>query len=151
MPNAIVDLAPSRNKGFSLVEVAVAVALLSIAAALSLPRFNRLAQHERSAAVAPSATQSIAPSANSPHPMPGVETPSAAVKVKLLDLIRAYPASGSSRVLINWSGFAPATEPNFPAIAKTDAPSGGKCSLPDYAARSPKSAAAGANLTTTGC
>jgi prepilin-type N-terminal cleavage/methylation domain-containing protein len=124
MRNAIAEVSPSRSKGFSLVEVATAVALLSIATAFSLPRFNRLASHE---------------------------PPSAAAKVKLMDLIRGYPASGTSSVLVNWSGFTPAAEPNSLAAANTRAPSGGKCAPPDYAVQSAKNAAAGSKLKNNGC
>jgi prepilin-type N-terminal cleavage/methylation domain-containing protein len=121
MPTTIADLSPSRSKGFSLVEVALAVALLSIAAAFSLPRFNRLASHEP------------------------------AVKIKLMDVIRGYPGGGTSSVLVNWGGFAPAPEPNSPAIANTRAPSGEKCAPPDFAAQSAKNAAAGAKQKINGC
>jgi prepilin-type N-terminal cleavage/methylation domain-containing protein len=152
MRNAIADASPSRNKGFSLVEVAVAVALLSIATAVSLPRFNRLVIQDRSSAAdTPTATHNVAPSADTPRPVPGVESPSAAVKPKLIDLIRGYPARDSSRVLTNWSGFAPAPEPNFPAVAKIKSPSGDKCAARDDATRSTKNAVAGANLDTHGC
>jgi prepilin-type N-terminal cleavage/methylation domain-containing protein len=117
MRNAIGDVSPSQNRGFSLVEVAVAVALLSIATVVSLPRFNRPASHEPA---------------------------SAAMKVKLLDLIRSNPAGGTSSVLTDWGGFAAVTEPNSRVIANTRAPSGEKCASPDFAVQSAKNAAAGA-------
>jgi len=152
MRNAIADVSTSRNKGFSLVEVAVAIALLSIATAFSFPPLNRLAGHQRfSLAAAPSATHSTALSTFTPRLVSGVEPPSVAPKVKLMDLIRGYPASGIGRELINWSALAPAAEPNFLAIAKAEAPSGGQCSPRAYATQSAKSAPAGANFNTNGC
>ena len=74
------------NKGFSLIEVAVAVALLSIATAFSLPRVNRLA-----ILAAVDAPHLDAHSAYPQHPAPGSEAPPAAVKVKLINLILGSP------------------------------------------------------------
>jgi prepilin-type N-terminal cleavage/methylation domain-containing protein len=134
----------SRNKGFSLIEVAVAVALLSIATAFSLPR-NRLAIH------APvDAPHNDASSAYPQHLAPGSEAPPAAVKVKLINLLLGYPANGTGRVLIDWGGFATTAEPNFHALTKADAPSGRKYSPSGDAPQSAKSAAARANLETNG-
>jgi hypothetical protein len=150
MRNDIAGGSPLRNKGFSLAGVAVAVALLSIVTAFSLPRLSRLASHARSsAAAAENAAQNFPPTAYAPHQLPGVEPP-AAVKIKLMDVILGYPA-GASSVLTNWGGFSPAREPNLPAIAKSDAPSGDKCALPDSATISAKNAAAGAKHKTNGC
>lgn len=137
---------PSRYKGFSLIEVAVAVALLSIATAFSLPRVNRLASH--ALVIAPDAPHNDAPGAYPQHPAPGAEAPSGAVKVKLINLIRGYPANGTGRVLIDWGGFATTAEPNFHALTKAEAPSGEKCSPSGDAPQSAKSAAARANLAT---
>jgi prepilin-type N-terminal cleavage/methylation domain-containing protein len=138
---------PSRNKGFSLIEVAVAVALLSIATAFSLPRVNRLAS--RAPVVVPDAPHNDAPSAY-PHPAPGSEAPSGLVKVRLINLIRGYPANGSGRVLIDWAGFATTAQPSFHALTKTVAPSGEKCSPSGDEPQSAKSTAAGTNLETNG-
>jgi len=152
MRNASADVSPSRNQGLSLVEVAVAVALLSIATAFSLPRFHRLASHEpSSAAAASSTTYNFAPSAYTPPLVPGVEPPSAAVKVKLMDLIRGHPVSSTGSVLANWGGFASASEPNSSAIANIHAPSGGKCTSPDYPDAHGEKRAAGAQLRINGC
>jgi prepilin-type N-terminal cleavage/methylation domain-containing protein len=135
----------SRNKGFSLIEVAVAVALLSIATAFSLPRVNRLAIH------APVDAPHIdAPSAYPQHRAPGSEAPPAAVKAKLINLILGYPANGTGRVVIDWGGFATTAEPNFHALTKADAPSGEKYSPSGDAPQSAKSAAASTNLETHG-
>jgi prepilin-type N-terminal cleavage/methylation domain-containing protein len=135
----------SRNKGFSVIEVAFAVALLSIATAFSLPRVNRLAIH------APvDAPHNDAPSAYPQHPAPGADAPPAGVKVKVINLILGYPANGTGRVLIDWGGFATTTEPNFHALTKADAPSGRKYFPTGDAPHSAKSAAASANLETYG-
>jgi len=133
------DVAPSRNKDFSLVEVAAAVALLSIAIAFSLPRVNRLASH-------------LPPMAqNAPHnAAPSTTPPPGAVKVKLINLIRGYPANGTGRVFIDWGDFGISTEPNFNALAKSDAPSGEKPSASVDTRRSGKSGAAGPNLERNG-
>jgi len=134
----------SRNKGFSLIEVAVAVALLSVATAFSLPRINGLAIHAPVVALhidAPSAYRQSAP---------GSEASRAAVKVKLINLILGHPANGTGRVLTDWGGFATTAEPNFHALTKTDAPSGEKYSPSGDAPQSAKSAAARANLETNG-
>ncbi|MGO9949071.1 MAG: type II secretion system protein [Steroidobacteraceae bacterium] len=112
----------SRNKGFSLIEVAVAVALLSIATAFSLPRINRLAIHA---------------TVDAPHH----DAPSAYPQ---------HPAPGTGRVLIDWGGFATTAEPSFHALTKADAPSGKKDSLSGDAPQSAKSAAASTNLETNG-
>ncbi len=133
------------NKGFSLIEVAVAVALLSIATAFSLPRVNRLA-----ILAAVDAPHLDAHSAYPQHPAPGSEAPPAAVKVKLINLILGSPANGTGRVVIDWGGFATTAEPNFHALAKTDAPSGKKDFLSGDAPQSAKSAAASTNLETNG-
>jgi prepilin-type N-terminal cleavage/methylation domain-containing protein len=135
----------SRNKGFSLIEVAVAVALLSIATAFSLPRVNRLAIH-----AAVDASHHDAPSAYSQHPAPGFEAPPAAAKVNLINPILGYPTNGTGRVLIDWGGFATTAEPNFHALTKADAPSGRKYSPSGDAPQSAKSAATSANLETNG-
>jgi prepilin-type N-terminal cleavage/methylation domain-containing protein len=135
----------SRNKGFSLIEVAVAVALLSVATAFSLPRINRLAIH-----AAVDAPHTDAPSAYPQHSAPGSEAPPAAMKVKLINLILGYPANGTGRVLIDWGGFATTAEPNFHALTKADAPSGKKDSHSGDAPQSAKSAATSANLETNG-
>jgi hypothetical protein len=68
-----------------------------------------------------------------------------------MDLVRGYPAGGTSSVLVNWGGFAPSAEPNSPAIANTRAPSGGKCAPPDYTAQPAQNAAAGAKPKIDGC
>jgi prepilin-type N-terminal cleavage/methylation domain-containing protein len=119
----------SRNKGFSLVEVAVAVALLSIATAFSLPRINRLATH--APVVVLDAPHNDAHSVYPQHPAPGT-------------------ANGTGRVLIDWGGFATTAEPNFHASTKADALSGEKYSPSGAAPQSAKSAAARANLATNG-
>jgi prepilin-type N-terminal cleavage/methylation domain-containing protein len=139
---------PSRYKGLSLVEVAVAVALLSIATAFSLPRVNRPASHAQ--VVALEAPHNDAPSAHPQHPAAGADVPSGAVKAKLINLIRGYPASGTGRVLSEWGGFATTAEPNFHALTQKDAPSGEKHSPPGDAPQLVKSAAAGTNLGTNG-
>lgn len=133
----VADAAPSRNKGFSLVEVAVAVALLSIATAFSLPRVNRLASHLP--AVAQNAPPNVAPSA---------APPPSGVKVKLLNLIHGHPANGTGRMIIDWGDFGTSTEPNFHTLATSNAPSGEKTSASAHTPRSGKSAAAGPNLDT---
>jgi prepilin-type N-terminal cleavage/methylation domain-containing protein len=138
---------PSRDKGFSLVEVAVAVALLSIATVFSLPSVNRLAS--RAPIVAPDAPHNVAPCVYPQHPAPGAESLSGAVKFKLIDLIHGYRANGAGRVPTDWGGFATTDEPNFHALASTDAPSGENCSASGYAPQLAKSAAAGSNLHTS--
>ncbi len=135
----------SRNNGFSLIEVAVAVALLSIATAVSLPRINRLAIH-----AAVDAPHHDAPGAYPQHSAPGSEAQPAAVKVKLINLILGYPANGTGRVPIDWGGFATTADPSFHALTKADAPSGRKYSPSGDAPQSAKSAAASTNLATTG-
>lgn len=141
-------VSPSRNQGFSLIEVAVAVTLLSIATAFSLPRINRLASH--APVVALNAPHNDAPSPYPQHPAAGAEVPSGAVRVKLINLIRGYPANGAGRVLSDWSGFATPIEPNFQALTKADTPSGEKYSPSRDAPQSAKSAAARTILKTNG-
>jgi prepilin-type N-terminal cleavage/methylation domain-containing protein len=133
----VADAASSRNKGFSLVEVAVAVALLSIATAFSLPRVNRLASHLP--AVSQNAPPDVAPSA---------ARPPSGVKVKLLNLIHGFPARGTGRVIIDWGDFGTGTEANFHAPATSSAPSGEKTAAFADTPQSGKSAAAGPNLET---
>jgi prepilin-type N-terminal cleavage/methylation domain-containing protein len=139
---------PSRYKGFSLIEVAVAVALLSIATAFSLPRVNRLASH--APVVALDAPHNDAQIAYRQHLAAGAEVPSGAVKLKLINLIRGYPANGTGSVLSEWGGFATTAEPNFHALTKADAPSGEKYSPSGVAPQSAKSAAARTNFETNG-
>ena len=141
-------VSPSKYKGFSLIEVTVAVALLSIATAFSLPRVNRLAS--RAPVIALDAPHIDAHSAYPPHPAPDAEGPPAAVKVKLINLILGYPANGTGRVVIDWGGFATTAEPNFHALSKADALSGKKYSSSGDAPQSAKSAAASTNLETNG-
>jgi prepilin-type N-terminal cleavage/methylation domain-containing protein len=139
---------PSRYKGFSLIEVAVAVALLSIATAFSLPRVIRLARH--APVVALDAPHNDAPGAYPRHSAVGAEVTSGAVRSKLINLIRGYPANDTGRVLTDWGGFATAGEPNFHALTKADALSGEKYSPSGDAPQSAKSAAARTNLKTNG-
>jgi prepilin-type N-terminal cleavage/methylation domain-containing protein len=148
MRTTISSASPSRNKGFSLLEVAAAIALLSIATAFSLPRVNRLAS--RTPIVAPDAPHNAAPCAYPQHPTPGAGYRPGAVKFKLIDLIHGYPANGAGRVPSDWGGFATTDEPDFHALTSTDAPSGENCSASGYAPQFTKSAAAGANLNTNG-
>lgn len=136
-------VSPSRNKGFSLIEVAVAVALLSIATAFSLPRINRLARH--APMVALDAPHNDAPGAYPQTPAAGAEVPSGAGRVKWINLIRGYPANGTGSVLSDWGGFATTAEPSFHALAKADAPSGENYSPSRDAPQSAKSAAAHTN------
>ena len=130
------DVAPSRSRGFSLIEAAVAVALLSIATAFSLPRLHRLANM-------PVAEQ------NAPHNVvPAAAPPPSAGKVKLINLIHGRPANSTGRVFIDWGDFGSRTELNSPALANSDAPSGEKAPTSVSTQRSGKSATAGANFGT---
>jgi len=132
----------------------IAVALLSIATAFSLPRFHRLANHVQPADVAaPTALRrNAAPGAAPQVSASSAKVPSASVKTKIIDLLHGYPdPTVSGNVLMNWSGFAANAEPKFHVLAKADAPSGGKCAEASGPPQSAKTAPPGTILDTTGC
>jgi prepilin-type N-terminal cleavage/methylation domain-containing protein len=141
MQSTLANGSPSRHTGFSLVEVAVAIALLSIAA-FSLPRLNHLANHApRSEVVAPSAQPSnAAQTSPSQHRASSAAPSSAAAKGKIFKLMLGYrePRTNGGTVLIDWGGFA----------THADAVSGNKCG---ETAKMPGSTAAVTNLAARGC
>jgi prepilin-type N-terminal cleavage/methylation domain-containing protein len=142
MQSTLADGSPSRHAGFSLIEVAVAIALLSIAAAFSLPGLNHLANPApRSEVVALSAQPgNAAQTAPLKHPASSAAPASAAAKGKILKLMLGYrePRTNGGTVLTDWGGFA----------TNADAVSSNKCGV---TAQMPGSTAAVTNLAARGC
>jgi prepilin-type N-terminal cleavage/methylation domain-containing protein len=156
MQSTLVAAFPSRHTGFSLVEVAVAIALLGIATAFSLPRFNHPANHAPpSERIAPCPTPNNTDrTASSQHWMGGADFPSGNAKGKILKFMHGYPGPSPSGgiVVIDWGGgFAADADASLRTIAKPDAASGDKCQVTYHSTQTPGGATTPRNLDANGC
>ena len=155
MQSKLAHVFPSRHSGFSLVEVALAIALLGLATAVSLPRFNHLANR---APPAEALTNSSKPSnvtqtAVSRHSASGSDFSVSLVTGKIFKLMSGYPdtSTNGGTLFIDWGGFATIADPDLHTLPKADAASVSNCSEAHRASEKPGSAAKATTLGSGTC
>lgn len=139
-----------KQKGFTLIELVVVIALLGILAAFAIPRFASLEREARSAV-----TQGLAGSVRSAAAMAhGLNLATGVTPVNMegnnIDIVNGYPdAETISDTLADVSGFGPPTITggDTATFAKTGAPGVCQVVYVEAGAATPPSV----TPTTTGC
>jgi prepilin-type N-terminal cleavage/methylation domain-containing protein len=143
-----------RRRGFSLIDMVVAVSLVGIMASFALPRFTHLANSARaSEVVALSANlRNAAEAAHSQYLASGARLSAAMMEGKRIRLKNGYPdASGIGSAILDTDGFTASAGASSVTFAKSDAPSRDRCSVRYNAAAAANEAATITNLDISGC
>jgi MSHA pilin protein MshA len=145
-----------KPRGFSLVEIVVAVSLLGMAAAFAVPRFTSLANRARASEVQALSARlrDTVQTAHAQFVASGSTLSEAKVSGKPVVLRNGYPEAsdaGIANAVLDWGGFTTKSTSSLVVFFKTGAPLDAQCSVTYKGAPEPSTAAVVTDINLGGC